>query len=94
MALLFAATYPERTHSLVLADACARRSRGPGYPCGIPEAAVQNYIELIIGDWGTGQAIPLAAPSLAADPLAIERRARLAACGQPVLSQGQRAIPG
>jgi class 3 adenylate cyclase len=77
MALLFAATYPERTLALILADACARRRRAPDYPCGIPDDAVRRYIDGIIGTWGTGQAALIAAPNIAGQPRAIERRARL-----------------
>ena len=77
MALLFAATHPERTSALVLADSCARRRRAPDYPCGIPDQAVPRYIEDIIGAWGIGQAAQIAAPSHAQDPVFIERRARL-----------------
>lgn len=77
MALLFAATHPERTSALVLADACARRRRARDYAWGIPQNAVSRYIEHTIGAWGSGQAALIAAPSHAHDPLFIERRARL-----------------
>jgi class 3 adenylate cyclase len=77
MAILFAATHPDRSSALVLADACARRRRASDYPYGIPDAGVQRYIDDIIGAWGTGQAALIGAPSLAKVPLAIERRARL-----------------
>src|SRR5438445_382247 len=36
MAMLFAATYPERTAGLVVADGTARKLRAPDYPHGIP----------------------------------------------------------
>ena len=77
MALLFAATHPERTSALVLADACARRRWAPDYAWGIPDQAVSRYIEHTIGAWGSGLAALIAAPSHAHDPLFIERRARL-----------------
>lgn len=77
MALLFAATHPERTRALVLADSCARRRRDVDYECGMPDAIVSRYIEYIIGAWGRGTAATIGAPSLAGDPLFVDRRARL-----------------
>jgi class 3 adenylate cyclase len=77
MALLFAATHPERTHALVLADTCARRRRAPDYPVGMPDDVAERYIEFIIGAWGTGAAARYAAPSEVHQPGFVERRARL-----------------
>ena len=77
MAILFAATHPGRTNSLVLADACARRTRAPDYPWGIPAEAAPKFIKRIIDTWGTGQISELGAPSLARDHSFIERRGRL-----------------
>ena len=77
MAILFAATHPKRTSSLVLADTCARRVRAPDYPCGIPEETAQDYIRVIIDTWGTGQAALIGAPSQAQNRVFIETRARL-----------------
>ena len=77
MAILFAATHPEMTLALILADAYARRSRAPDYPCGIPPKVAERYIELILKNWGTGQDTIAAAPSLAHDLSFIEWRGRL-----------------
>lgn len=77
MALLFAATHPDRTHALVLADTCARRRRAPDYPWGLPDEAAERYIKVIIGAWGSGEAARIAAPSEANRAGVIERRARL-----------------
>jgi len=77
MAILFAATHPNRTSSLVLADAWARRSRAQDYPCGIPEETIPKYIKHIVEMWGTGQAAVLGAPSLAHNQSFIELRGRL-----------------
>jgi pimeloyl-ACP methyl ester carboxylesterase len=58
MALLFAATYPERTSALVLWATFARTSRGPDYPGGwAPEDIEQRGYEVIRSHWGTGQAL-------------------------------------
>jgi class 3 adenylate cyclase/pimeloyl-ACP methyl ester carboxylesterase len=77
MALLFAATHPERTHALVLADTCARRRRAPDYPWGLPDEAAERYIAAIIGAWGSGEAAHIGAASEAHRPGFVERRARL-----------------
>jgi class 3 adenylate cyclase len=77
MAILFAATHPNRTSSLVLVDAWARRSRAHDYPCGIPDKTVTKYINRVLEAWGTGLAAVDAAPSLAHNPSFIELRGRL-----------------
>jgi class 3 adenylate cyclase len=76
MAILFAATHPDRTSALVLADAYARRSRASDYPCGIPPKISGLYIETILKNWGTGQDTIIGAPSLANNLTFIEWRAR------------------
>jgi class 3 adenylate cyclase/pimeloyl-ACP methyl ester carboxylesterase len=77
MAMLFAATHPERTHALVLADTCARRRRAPDYPWGLPDEMAERYVALITGAWGTGEAARLGAPSEAKQPGFVARRGRL-----------------
>src|SRR5205807_2662633 len=62
MAMLFAATYPERTSALVLANTTARVMPGPDYPWGLsPE------VDLLIRQWGRESALDVAAPSAARD---------------------------
>ena len=48
LAIMFAATYPERTHSLVLINAIARLSRGPDYPIGMPEDAIERAEKVFV----------------------------------------------
>jgi class 3 adenylate cyclase len=43
LGLLFAATYPDRTAALVLADSTARIRRADDYPEGAPDATVRDY---------------------------------------------------
>jgi len=76
MALLFAATSPDRTTALVLADAYAKRTRAGDYPCGLPEQAVPKMVDAILKSWGTGEAARVGAPSLAGDAAFIEWRGR------------------
>jgi len=44
MAVLFAATYPERTAALVLRSACARTLWAPDYPWGVTEDAHEHRV--------------------------------------------------
>lgn len=76
MALLFAATHPERTTALILADAYARRARAPDYPWGVPEHVIPRLVDMVVSTWGTGEAALGGAPSLAADPSFIRWRGR------------------
>jgi class 3 adenylate cyclase len=52
LSALFAATYPERTSSLILVDTYARRARAPDYPFGIPPEMQAQIIETFERDWG------------------------------------------
>jgi pimeloyl-ACP methyl ester carboxylesterase len=65
MAILFAATHPDRTSALVLADAYARRSRATDYHCGVPSRTADTLIEMVLGNWGTGDGTVDGAPSMA-----------------------------
>jgi class 3 adenylate cyclase len=76
MALLFAATHPNRTSALVLADTYARRRRAPDYHCGVPPEVAEQFIELILSTWGTGEAVIHGSPELARNPSFVEWRGR------------------
>ena len=52
MALLAAATQPDRIESLVLVNGFARFARADDYPAGIPEEAAQALVEQVAGTWG------------------------------------------
>jgi pimeloyl-ACP methyl ester carboxylesterase len=67
MCMLFAATYPERTTSLVLYGTAARALRTPDYPIGLPREALDRYVDLIERTWGTGATVEQFAPSRARD---------------------------
>jgi class 3 adenylate cyclase len=73
MAMLFAATYPERTAALIVADGTARKLRAPDYPHGIPLDVAPRHLEVMIAEWGTGNAVRVGAPSMASEAA---RRAR------------------
>lgn len=67
MAMLFAATYPNRTTSLTLVNTFARFIRDDDYPEGMPRATVDKMTELYEHNWGTSGFIPLTAPSAIGD---------------------------
>ena len=68
MAILFAATYPERTVSLVLINAIARLFRGADYPIGMPQHRIAEAAEMFRSQHGTtGAVIDFTAPSVADD---------------------------
>src|SRR5262245_63277562 len=52
IAMLFAATYPERTEALVLGDTFARMRHAPDYPDGLTEAAAAAKAAELYGYWG------------------------------------------
>lgn len=59
MALLFAATYPERVTALVLWATFARAAWAPDYPDGIPAEAAEAFFDQIEESWGHGRVWPL-----------------------------------
>ena len=68
MALMSAATHPDRVASLVLINGFARFSRANDYPGGIPPAAADTLLEGIVQTWGTGVTAAYLGPSVASDP--------------------------
>jgi pimeloyl-ACP methyl ester carboxylesterase len=69
MAVIFAATYPERTAALVLFGAFAKREWSPDYPWApTPEERKKAYYDAIERNWGGPVGIEQIAPSRAGDP--------------------------
>lgn len=68
MAMMFAATYPQRTRALVLVNAFAKMLRAGDYSIGMPEEAAERFLEIWERAWGKGIVLELSAPSVAADP--------------------------
>jgi pimeloyl-ACP methyl ester carboxylesterase len=67
MAMLFAATHPERVSALVLTNSTARHLRDDDYPCGLPARSVPPFLARMQELWGTGGLVELMAPDLAGD---------------------------
>jgi class 3 adenylate cyclase len=65
--LLFAATKPERTAGLILANTYARFVYAPDYPFGPPREVADQLIENMGELWGTEAMVWMIAPSRAAD---------------------------
>jgi class 3 adenylate cyclase/pimeloyl-ACP methyl ester carboxylesterase len=68
LALLFAATYPERTRALILQGAFARFVEAPDYPWGFPERLVPRVVARMEEHWDEPNALAQIAPSRKDDP--------------------------
>jgi class 3 adenylate cyclase len=67
-AMLFAASRPERTVALVLANTAARILRSDDYPIGALPESVQEVRDRIERTWGTEEQADMQVPSHASDP--------------------------
>jgi pimeloyl-ACP methyl ester carboxylesterase len=67
MALLFAASYPERTQALVLCGGFARLVRDDDYPFGYSESEMDQFIDSMERHWGGPWGVQHWAPSLVGD---------------------------
>jgi len=65
---LFAATYPQRTESLVMIGSYARRMWDQDYPWGVMREERDRFCETIIDEWGGPVGLDARAPSMASDP--------------------------
>jgi class 3 adenylate cyclase len=68
MAVMAAATHPERVSSLVIYNGFARFARADDYPAGLPATHHQVVADEIERKWGTGRLAPLFGPELAQRP--------------------------
>jgi pimeloyl-ACP methyl ester carboxylesterase len=83
MALLFAATHPERTTALVLYAGFARIAWAPDLPWGMRPAEQEVALDLIESTWGTGASMSFFCPSVAGNRGFREQYGRLENGGQP-----------
>src|SRR5215208_458082 len=76
LAVLFAATHPERTVALATAGIFAKRVWSPDYPWAPkPEDREREIQEIQRGNWGTAADVEHLAPSAARDPVFRDRLA-------------------
>ncbi len=67
MAMLFAATHPERTDALILYAPIAKRIRSEDFPYGWTADEQDSFFERFVREVGTGTNLALQAPSVADD---------------------------
>jgi pimeloyl-ACP methyl ester carboxylesterase len=67
MAVLFAATHPERVSALVLVNTFARLLRADDFPIGMPVEVADRLVDQYREHWGTGAFLPFTAPGVAGD---------------------------
>jgi len=68
MAMLFAATYANRTKALVLGNTTARVRAAKDYPIGLSSEVAEATLEFFAQRWGTEDAATALAPTLSQDP--------------------------
>ena len=73
MSVLFAATYPERTSHLILCGGMAKFTNASDYEFMFSEEVILKSVKY----WGSGAFIKSFMPSLAKDPVAVSRFAKL-----------------
>lgn len=74
LAVLFAASFPERVRSLVLWGTFARALWAPDYEQGFPPDLVDAFIEDVKSKWGTGHALEAFVSETGDDMLALRAR--------------------
>ncbi|HLM26945.1 MAG TPA: adenylate/guanylate cyclase domain-containing protein [Thermoleophilaceae bacterium] len=67
MAILLAATFPERCSHLILYGSYARLTKAADYPEGVPEQALDVLTQRLRDEWGGPAGLSLFAPSLVGD---------------------------
>ena len=77
MAILFAASHPERVSRLVLIGSFPRVARSDDYPAGRPEPVLREWLTSLRDNWGSDEVLRPFAPSADADPSAREWGRRL-----------------
>ena len=63
MAIMFAATHPERVTALVLVNSFARIAHSRDYPAGVPGELLERFPGWLKSVWGTGQTLQVSVPS-------------------------------
>jgi class 3 adenylate cyclase len=90
MALIFAATYPERTTALILWNTTARWKAAEDYPFGLSVEATDNMIEFLAARWGSESMAALVDPTMGVEQQ--HRRWVARTSRASVTPQGMRAL--
>jgi class 3 adenylate cyclase/pimeloyl-ACP methyl ester carboxylesterase len=77
IAVLFAATHPDRVSALVLANTFARLTPDDGYPIGVSRKSCDEFIRYVETRWGTEEWIRTIFPTGSDDPEYVRRFARM-----------------
>jgi class 3 adenylate cyclase len=77
MAVMAAATHPDRVTSLVLLNGFARFVRSDDYPAGMPPRVQETYLETVESQWGKGTLTSFLGPSVYERPGVVEWWSRL-----------------
>jgi class 3 adenylate cyclase/predicted alpha/beta hydrolase family esterase len=72
MAVMAAATHPQRVTSLVLINGFARFRRADDYPAGMPPGVLKVYVDTIETQWGQGTLSSFVGPSVWKRPGVVE----------------------
>jgi class 3 adenylate cyclase len=83
MAIMLAATHPERVSALILRNTFARIERDPTYRIGLPAAVLDRLVAAYAAAWGRGGIVDLTAPGMADDPPFRQRLARYERLAMP-----------
>ncbi len=83
MAIMLAATHPERVSALVLRNTFARMERDATYRVGLPAPVLDRLVDGYAAAWGLGELVELTAPSVAADQQFRQRLARYERLAMP-----------
>ncbi|HEX9695284.1 MAG TPA: adenylate/guanylate cyclase domain-containing protein [Actinomycetota bacterium] len=70
MAMLFAASFPDRVASLILTNTGARATPAPDYPLGLPQHVLDTFTDVLEKEWGRedGSFPDFSWPARASDP--------------------------
>jgi pimeloyl-ACP methyl ester carboxylesterase len=76
VAVLYAATRPERTRALILGNSWATLARSEGYDAGVTPADYERFVAWYERDWGTGRVLRAFVPDLSVDDALLRDLAR------------------
>ena len=84
MAMMFAASHPDRVPALALVNTFARWRRADDYPIGMPDETLEKLVDRYEQNWGlTSEILGLTAPSVANDPAFTRWFVRYQRAGMP-----------